>query len=151
MARSHRNVICVVIVGDKIHPLFQAIKTSAELCSEWNIEDVELEYDEDDFSSLTSFKLFCDNIKPLVVADNAKITGHKLNRFLQAKYREFVMQVPPMERSNYDTAGVGRWHRLHALAWRVQCIDSAVRVSGCFTISSLVQPHAKEIYSHFFL
>ena len=73
------------------------------------MEDVELEYDEDDFSNLTNFKLFCDNIKPLVVADtSAKLSAGKLNKFLQAKYREFVMQVPPMERSNYDTAGVGK-------------------------------------------
>lgn len=71
------------------------------------MEDVELEYDEDDFANLTTFKLFSDNIKPLVVADAGKLTGHKLNKFLQAKYREFVMQVPPMERANYDTAGVG--------------------------------------------
>lgn len=71
------------------------------------MEDVELEYDEDDFANLTTFKLFSDNIKPLVVADQPKITGSKLSKFLQAKYREFVMQVPPMERDNYDKAGVG--------------------------------------------
>lgn len=81
------------------------------------MEDVELEYDEDDFSNLTSFKLFCDGIRPLVLADtaasSAKLSGHKLNRFLQAKYREFVMQVPPMERANYDTAGVGTYSTVH--------------------------------------
>ena len=71
------------------------------------MDDVELEYDEDDFANLTSFKLFCDGIKPLVVADQPKLSGSKLNKFLQAKYREFVMQVPPMERDNYDKAGVG--------------------------------------------
>ena len=82
--------------------LEQVIKTSAELCADWQTEDVELEYDEDDFSNLTTFKLFCDSIKPLVVADT----------FLQAKYREFVMQVPPMERSNYDTVRVGMFQCL---------------------------------------
>ena len=74
------------------------------------MDDVELEYDEDDFANLTTFKLFCDGIKPLVVADQPKLSGSKLNKFLQAKYREFVMQVPPMERDNYDKAGVGEWH-----------------------------------------
>jgi len=94
---------------EKSRKASKVVKSSAELCLDWQIEDVELEYDEEDFSTLTTFKLFSENIKPLVVADNAKLTGHKLNKFLQAKYREFVMQVPPVERGNYDTAGVGEF------------------------------------------
>jgi len=43
----------------------------------------------------------------VVVADNPKLTGHKLTKFLSAKYREFVMQAPASERDNYK--GVGEY------------------------------------------
>ncbi|GAB6031265.1 choline dehydrogenase 5 [Chamberlinius hualienensis] len=72
----------------------KAQKTSAEVCAELGIEDIELEYTDEDYTALTSYKLFSQHIRPLLAKENPKLPISKMVTLVGAKWREFIMSNP---------------------------------------------------------
>jgi len=50
----------------------QTPKSSAELCDEFGLNDVDLEYSPADYQNLTTFSLFMRMVRPQIVAVMAK-------------------------------------------------------------------------------
>ena len=63
---------------------------SNAVAEELGINDVELEYSDDDFDNLTDFSAYTEHIRPLIAQDNSRVAHSKLNILLQAKWREFL-------------------------------------------------------------
>ncbi|XP_014681188.1 PREDICTED: chromodomain-helicase-DNA-binding protein 5-like [Priapulus caudatus] len=78
-----------------------AIKSSAELCSEFGISKVDLEYTDADYQNLTSYKLFSQNIRP-ILTQNQKLSSSKMTQLLQAYWHEFMTQNPYQDRLEMD-------------------------------------------------
>ncbi|CAI5442254.1 unnamed protein product [Caenorhabditis angaria] len=63
--------------------------TSADICAHFGFEDVELDYDEEDFQPITSLKSFTNVARGAVVEANPKVNFTKLYPLFQVKYKEF--------------------------------------------------------------
>merc|ERR1719193_1925185 len=68
--------------------------TVNELCEQYGLKDVDLEYSEADYSNLTTFKLFQQTFRQRIQADNPKVPVAKLMMLVAAKWREFVASSP---------------------------------------------------------
>ena len=69
-------------------------KTAQEICAEFGLNDVELEYAEEDFKIMTNYKVFSQQIRPLIAAENPKIPMSKVVMLIGAKWREFLTLNP---------------------------------------------------------
>ena len=72
-------------------------KSVAEICQEFDLEDVEYEYTEADYQNLTNYKLFSQHIRPLIAKANPKIAMGKMVTLISAKWREFAANNPQNE------------------------------------------------------
>ncbi|XP_023225799.1 chromodomain-helicase-DNA-binding protein Mi-2 homolog [Centruroides sculpturatus] len=72
-------------------------KSSAEICEEMGLQDVELEYTEADYQNLTNYKLFSQHIRPIIAKANPKIAISKMVTLISAKWREFLDNNPNRE------------------------------------------------------
>lgn len=48
--------------------------TVEEVCSSFGLSDVEIQYTDADLENLTSYKLFQQHVRPLLVKENPKVT-----------------------------------------------------------------------------
>ena len=69
-------------------------KTAEEICVEYGLSNTEIEYEDSDFTSLTTFKLYTAEIRPLIAAGNPEIPVSKLMKLVGAKWREFLTLNP---------------------------------------------------------
>lgn len=65
-------------------------KTSQTLCEEMGITNIELKYTEEDFTSLVTYKLFNQHIRPMLLEKNPKLVMYKMVSVIGAKWREFI-------------------------------------------------------------
>ena len=63
--------------------------TAEQVCEQWGLNDVDLEYSDADFTNLTTFKLFQQTYRPRIQAENPKVPMSKLMMLVAAKWREF--------------------------------------------------------------
>lgn len=75
----------------------QAQKSSAEICTEFGLEDVILDYTDEDYQTLTNYKLFSQHIRPIIAKANPKIAISKMVTLISAKWREFLENNPNRE------------------------------------------------------
>lgn len=69
-------------------------KSSVDICKEFNLKNTDIKFTEDDYRSITNYKLFSQHVRPLISKDNPKIAQAKLVVLLGAKWREFVANNP---------------------------------------------------------
>lgn len=69
-------------------------KSSADFCEEQGINDVESEFTEEDYKTITNYKLFSQFMRPLISKENPRIQQQKLVMLLGMKWREFVANNP---------------------------------------------------------
>ncbi|UYV68737.1 CHD5 [Cordylochernes scorpioides] len=69
-------------------------RSSADICREYGLEDVVLEYTEADYQNLTNYKLFSQHIRPLIAQANPKIAITKMVTLISAKWHEFLANNP---------------------------------------------------------
>ena len=69
-------------------------KTSAEICKDFGLKNTDIEFSEEDYKSITNYKLFSQHVRPLIARDNPKIAQSKLVVLLGAKWREFAANNP---------------------------------------------------------
>merc|ERR1712088_946074 len=71
-------------------PEAQAMPTVLQVCEQWGLNDVDLEYSDADYSNLTTYKLFQQTFRPRIQAENPKVPMSKLMMLVAAKWREFT-------------------------------------------------------------
>lgn len=98
---------------------------------------MDLIYDEEDYLNLTNYKVFCQHIRPLVVAENPKVPMPKIVMLLGAKWREFSATLPPKS-SKLDDSESTKDTSLTEVAAEV---DPEPGACYCCEIQCLV-PHA---------
>jgi len=77
-------------------PSRPAPKTSEEFCAENGLTNVNLAevFSEEDYKTINNYKLFSQNMRPLLSKDNPKITQQKLIMLLGMKWKEFAANNP---------------------------------------------------------
>merc|ERR1712210_350764 len=78
-------------------PEAQAMPTVLQVCDQWGLNDVDLEYSDADYSNLTTYKLFQQTFRPRIQAENPKVPMSKLMMLVAAKWREFTSLGPAEE------------------------------------------------------
>ncbi|XP_023932707.1 chromodomain-helicase-DNA-binding protein Mi-2 homolog [Lingula anatina] len=68
----------------------QEQKTAEEICQEHGLLNVELEYSDEDFVNLTTYKAYSAHIRPLLAKENPKCPMTKMTSLVAAKWREFL-------------------------------------------------------------
>merc|ERR1712106_673706 len=68
----------------------QSMPTVSQVCDQWGLNDVDLEYSEADYTNLTTYKLFQQTFRPRIQAENPKVPMSKLMMLVAAKWREFT-------------------------------------------------------------
>ena len=66
-----------------------AMPTVEQVCEQWGLNDVDLEYTDADFTNLTTFKLFQQTYRPRIRSEYPKVPMSKLMMLVSAKWREF--------------------------------------------------------------
>merc|ERR1719427_1199098 len=64
--------------------------TVLQVCEQWGLNDVDLEYSDADYTNLTTYKLFQQTFRPRIQAENPKVPMSKLMMLVAAKWREFT-------------------------------------------------------------
>ncbi|CAG9761101.1 unnamed protein product [Ceutorhynchus assimilis] len=77
--------------------------TIDEVCSTFNLTDVDIEYSDQDMQNLTSYKLFQQHVRPLLTKENPKVPMSKLMMLVAAKWREFSNVNPHLQSENQET------------------------------------------------
>lgn len=62
---------CLIIYFYKLHLL--GMPTTEEVCSTFGLNDVDLEYTDQDMQNLTSYKLFQQHVRPHLTKENPKV------------------------------------------------------------------------------
>jgi chromodomain-helicase-DNA-binding protein 4 len=81
--------------------------TIEEVCSTFDLTDVDIEYSESDFQDLISYKMFQQHVRPMLQKENPKVPMSKLMMLVAAKWREFTDLNPNLqseEKKNSDQA-----------------------------------------------
>ncbi|XP_063359709.1 chromodomain-helicase-DNA-binding protein Mi-2 homolog [Cydia amplana] len=68
--------------------------TVEEVCSAFSLNDVDIQYSAADFENLTSYKLFQQHVRPLLVKGNPKVPVSKLMMLVAAKWRLYCVLNP---------------------------------------------------------
>merc|ERR1712012_750398 len=83
-------------------PEAQAMPTAQQVCEQWGLNDVDLEYSDADYSNLTTYKLFQQTFRPRIQAENPKVPMSKLMMLVAAKWRESTSLGPAVEEAEPD-------------------------------------------------
>ncbi|XP_024084977.1 chromodomain-helicase-DNA-binding protein Mi-2 homolog isoform X4 [Cimex lectularius] len=68
-----------------------------EVCNLFGLTDVDIEYTEEDYLNLTTYKLFQQHVRPLLAKDNPKVPIGKMMMLVAAKWRDFCNSNPNTE------------------------------------------------------
>ncbi|XP_049867284.1 chromodomain-helicase-DNA-binding protein Mi-2 homolog isoform X1 [Pectinophora gossypiella] len=68
--------------------------TVEEVCASFGLTDVDIQYSDADLENLTSYKLFQQHVRPLLVKENPKVPVSKLMMLVAAKWRLFCESNP---------------------------------------------------------
>lgn len=71
--------------------------TIEEVCNSFDLTDVDIEFTDDDFQNLTTYKLFQQHVRPILQKENPKVPMSKLMMLVAAKWREFSESNPHLQ------------------------------------------------------
>uniref|UniRef100_A0AAV2MC76 DNA helicase n=1 Tax=Knipowitschia caucasica TaxID=637954 RepID=A0AAV2MC76_KNICA len=69
-------------------------KSSSQLLEAWGMKDIDHVFTQEDYSSITNYKVFSQFVRPLIAAKNPKIAVSKMMTLMMAKWREFSTNNP---------------------------------------------------------
>ena len=75
------------------------LETSEDIARRLGLANIELEYTEEDFETLTNYKLFREHIQPLLAEQNPKSPQSKVVNLIAAKWREFAQAAGQYKKS----------------------------------------------------
>lgn len=64
------NADCVNLSGGG-----DQMPTVAEVCESFGLNDVQIEYSENDYQTLTTYKLFQQHVRPLLAKENPRVSS----------------------------------------------------------------------------
>lgn len=70
------------------------MRSSEEICTEKGYKNTILEYTDEDFKKLATYKDFSSYVRPKIIKDNPKIPMSKVVVLVGAKWREFIAVNP---------------------------------------------------------
>jgi len=73
--------------------------TPDEVCAKHSLKNVNIDYTDDNFQQWTSYKLYADHVRPMVLKENPKVSMTRLVQLIAAKWREFDSLNPYHEQS----------------------------------------------------
>lgn len=76
---------------------FIGMPTIEEVCSSFDLTDVDIEYTDEDCQTLTTYKLFQQHVRPILQKENPKVPMSKLMMLVAAKWREFSESNPNLQ------------------------------------------------------
>ncbi|KAJ1348376.1 choline dehydrogenase 3 [Parelaphostrongylus tenuis] len=76
-----------------------SITSSAEMCAALDVQDVPIEYTEEDYTTITNLKSFIHRVRPAILEANPKCNATKVYPLIQVKYREFHEELTAQGRS----------------------------------------------------
>ena len=80
----------IIRISEIVTSLFQDQKSSRELFEEFGIESIPMKYTDNDFVNLSTFKLFQQHIRPLIISRYPKLSAQKIGALMAAYWREFL-------------------------------------------------------------
>merc|ERR1712037_921789 len=102
MGKSKGGAIEEAAPSKEESPEAQAMPTVLQVCEQWGLNDVDLEYSDADYSNLTTYKLFQQTFRPRIQAENPKVPMSKLMMLVAAKWREFTSLGPAAEEEEVE-------------------------------------------------
>jgi len=66
---------------------------SEKIAEELGVNNIDIEYSDDDFTSLNNYKLFKEHIQPLIQEANPKVPIERMVTLIGAKWKEFAKVV----------------------------------------------------------
>ena len=72
------------------------------MCSKHGLNNVTIDYTEENFRQWTSYKLYADQVRPMVLKENPKVSMTRLVQLIAAKWREFDSQNPFRDHSGHS-------------------------------------------------
>ena len=66
--------------------------TPDEVCAKHGLNNVNIDYTDENFRQWTSYKLYADQVRPIVLKENPKVSITRLVQLIEAKWREFNVQ-----------------------------------------------------------
>ena len=73
--------------------------TPDEVCAKHGLNNVNIDYTDENFRQWTSYKLYADQVRPIVLKENPKVSMTRLVQLIAAKWREFDSLHPDHEQS----------------------------------------------------
>jgi len=74
--------------------------TPDDVCTKHGLNNVNIDYTEENYHQWTSYKLYADHVRPMVLKENPKVSMTRLVQLIAAKWREFDSQNPYREHSH---------------------------------------------------
>lgn len=71
--------------------------TIEEVCVTFDLTDVDIEYSDEDFQNLITYKMFQQHVRPILQKENPKVPASKLMMLVAAKWREFSELNPNLQ------------------------------------------------------
>lgn len=71
--------------------------TIEEVCSTFDLTDVKMDYTENDYQNLITYKVFQQHVRPILQKENPKVPMSKLMMLVAAKWREFSEINPNLQ------------------------------------------------------
>jgi hypothetical protein len=79
-------------------------KSSKQMCEDMGIVDVECEFTAEDYTTLLTYKLFQQHVRPFLLEKNPKLVMYKMVSVIGAKWREFLDQKEKWSKEQKETA-----------------------------------------------
>ncbi|XP_055600727.1 chromodomain-helicase-DNA-binding protein Mi-2 homolog [Uranotaenia lowii] len=75
-----------------------------EVCATFDLTDVKIEYTEEDYENLVTYKAFHSHVRPILAKENPKVPMSKLMMLVAAKWREFSEENPNLQNEEEEKA-----------------------------------------------
>lgn len=73
-----------------------------EVCNLFGLTDVQIDYTEEDYQNLTTYKLFQQHVRPILAKDNQKVPIGKMMMLVAAKWRDFCNSNPNAQQEQQE-------------------------------------------------
>lgn len=71
--------------------------TIEEVCLSFDLTDVDIDYTEDDYQNLLTYKMFQQHVRPILQKENPKVPMSKIMMLVAAKWRSFSESNPNLQ------------------------------------------------------
>lgn len=75
----------------------EAMPSVSEVCTKLDLKDVEIEYNDNHYQNLVTYKMFQAHVRPILQKENGRAAMSKLMMLVAAKWREFCEQNPNLQ------------------------------------------------------